>query len=95
MKWSMPGVSVPIEGQKEYEPVFRLENGQLMVSYLNLQQGNIVVNFYKTAKAFLKTMPATQSQFQRKYDLSKLNAGEYTISLNTGNDVHYHSFRIK
>lgn len=62
-----------------YEPYIKLENGKLNVSFLNVAQKKVYLNFYKDNKLVDKVYLGNEMSIQKRLDLNQLEEGEYEI----------------
>jgi hypothetical protein len=78
-----------------YEPVFLDENNSLVVNFINPDKENIIVSFKRDYDSFFKDEPGNLHSFSRKYNLKKLEPGEYQVELLSGDKQYIHYVNVK
>ena len=64
-----------------YEPYFCLENGVLNVSFLNVSQKNVFLNFYQDGRYITGICLGNDMSLQKRIDLTNLKDGKYKLVL--------------
>jgi len=62
-----------------YEPYFRMEDGNLNISFLNLPQKQVYVDVYKDGEQIDAFKLGKDLSIQKRLDLSNLEKGEYEV----------------
>ncbi|MDX9881471.1 MAG: hypothetical protein RBS73_05355 [Prolixibacteraceae bacterium] len=77
------------------DPYFSFKNNVLKISYLNFGEKNVNINFFNgTDKIYGKTA-GNKFNVSEGFDLSKLEKGDYSVSLSTENDEYTYNFTIR
>ncbi|NQU84147.1 MAG: hypothetical protein HQ541_00125, partial [Mariniphaga sp.] len=72
----------------QFDPVFALYGNVLKVSYLNYEQEKLKLLIYDDGELIYNSSLGNEFTFQRGFDLSNLDEGNYDISL-ASNDEEY------
>jgi len=84
-----------ISSEVEYKPAFIIKENSLLVNYLNLEQEEIemvIYNSYNTE--FYKSTEGNSQVFQKKFDVSNMERGEYFAMIKVSGKNYIHSFNI-
>ena len=62
-----------------YEPYFKVEDGKLNVSFLNVAQKEVYLNIYKDNQLVYGVYLGNEMEIQKRLDLNQLERGDYEI----------------
>ncbi len=91
---SKDGIAVVGENEK-FKPYFKIANDKLIVSYLNKESENVNVTFSDKSETFFSDEKVNDVNFMKAYSLADLVAGNYTVSLNSGDSSYNYYFEVK
>ena len=83
-----------ISNEVEYKPAFIVEDEKLMVNYLNLDQEKIKMAVYSSYADYYNSTEGNSKVFQKKFDISGLDSGEYFAMIKVGDKNFIHNFNI-
>ena len=74
------------ESKVRFAPYFDFKNNELKLSYLNFDQENLKLYFYKNDELVYESKLGRDFNITAGYDLSKLDKGNYKVVLSSYND---------
>jgi len=83
-----------ISTEVEYKPTFIIKENSLLVNYLNLEQEEIEMVIYNSYTDFYKSAEGNFQVFQKKFDISDMESGEYFAMIKVPGKNYIHSFNI-
>jgi len=80
---------------KTGEPYFNYKDGVLKISYLNFQEENLKLNFYKGDNLVHTQKLGNKFNVVEGFDLSKLEEGTYSVVLSGGDNTFTYDVNVK
>ncbi|HAZ04651.1 MAG: hypothetical protein A2W90_06720 [Bacteroidetes bacterium GWF2_42_66] len=77
------------------DPYFSFKDNVLKISYLNFNEKDVNINFYNSSDIVYTKAAGNKFNVSEGFDLSKLENGNYSVSLSTVNDEYTYNFTIK
>jgi hypothetical protein len=77
-----------------YEPYYKLENGKLDVSFLNVAGKNVFLKVYKNGEIVSSVKLGKEMNIQKRMDFTKLEKGIYNLVLTEELETHYYGLEI-
>jgi len=77
------------------EPFFSYANNVLKISYLNFSGKNVNITFYNNAGLVSTKSAGAKFNLNKGFDVSKLAAGDYSVTLSADNDEYSYNFTVK
>jgi hypothetical protein len=77
------------------KPKFNYDGNKLVIGYTNMDRTPVSVSFYYYSSDFFTDKINTLNNFTRTYDLSRLDPGDYTVGLTTGEHQFYYYFIVR
>lgn len=77
-----------------YEPYYKLENGKLDISFLNVACKNVYLRVYKDGEFVSGVKLGKEMNIQKRMDLTKLEKGKYNLVLTEELDTHCYCLEI-
>jgi len=79
------------DSKMRFDPYFFFENNMLKFSFLNFDQENYNVHFYKGDEQFYSSRVGKDFSIQKGFDLSNLEKGNYKIVLSSRDNEYVYS----
>ncbi len=86
------GISVG-ESKLRFDPFFAFDGNTLKFSYLNFDKENFKFNLYYEKELVYQAKIGKEFNLTSGYDLSKLNAGDYTVILSSYNNEFVYNIK--
>jgi hypothetical protein len=82
--------------ETKYEaPTVHLEDNSVYLTVINHENEKVSVTFWKNAEHFFTDTPIVNTSFKRQYNLSRLEPGEYAITVLTGDKDYTYPIEVK
>jgi hypothetical protein len=83
-----------IADEKEYKPLFIVENGLLKINYFNMDMKDIEYSIENAAAVYYEGKNKANLNFEKQFNISNLSRGKYFAKLEAGNKTYYHHFTV-
>ncbi|MFW5656356.1 MAG: hypothetical protein ACOC3T_03595 [Bacteroidota bacterium] len=84
------------ESKETFLPYFTKKDGQLLVTYLNLDGNDVEISFSDYYTTFFEDKNIDEEiSLKRAYDLKKLRSGDYLVKLIAGERTYYYDFTVR
>ena len=78
-----------------FKPSVILEERLLDISMLTLNQGETAISIFNDQDEMVHTNLSEEDQINKRFDLSQLQSGQYTVSFNVGDEIFNRSIVLK
>ena len=80
--------------ETEFKPFFVMDGSALKVSFLNQDMENIEFSIENNIEVFYQEEEGNDLTFNKKFNTSRMQAGEYYATLKVDGRTFYHYFRV-
>jgi hypothetical protein len=80
--------------RRSFEPYYKLENGKLDVSFLNVARKNVYLRVYKDGEIVSSIKLGKDMNIQKRMDFTKLEKGKYNLVLAEELETHCYHMEI-
>lgn len=83
-----------INNEVDYKPLFIIKDNSLLVTYLNYELEKLELVIYNSYADFYTNNEGNSFVFQKKFNTSDMESGEYFVKIMVGSKYYNHRFYI-